>query len=291
MQINDHLGNIKEEYLYLLEFELNPCNLAKFSGIKYVLMQGSNTRARTFAKKLAHKFLDISPNYFEPQSLTVTSRFSIYRIGNMLSVSHGMGNTSILSLLNELTKILHYAGSTQVEYIRIGTSGGIGVTPGSVIITDTAYTPMLNDYYEFPSLDKIVTVPTQFDKNLIKRIYDSQPRGLDFTINIANSIAADDFYLGQARFDGALNPKRDLAYRNQYFEKIRAQGIRNFEMESTSMAAFCNSTQIPATMIAVTLVNRMDGDQISSTPEMLAEFSDRSQLVAINYLLTCDGIN
>ena len=201
-----------------------------------------------------------------------------------------MGTTSVLSLLEELTKILHYAGNSEVEYIRIGTSGGIGVTPGTVIITETAYTPTLTPYYEFASLDKTIAISTCFNNNLVKRINDNQPRGLDFSILVANSIAADDFYLGQGRFDGALQAKHDLAFRDQYFAKARELGIRNFEMESTAMAAFCNSTQIPATMIAVTLVNRLDGDQISATPEMLAEFSERSQSVAINYLLTCNDI-
>jgi uridine phosphorylase len=57
-------------------------------------------------------------------------------------------------------------------------------------------------------------------------------------------------------------------------------------MESSAMGAFCNRAEIPATMIAVTLLNRFKGDQVSATPEQLAEFSDRSQAVVINYLLS-----
>ena len=49
----------------------------------------------------------------------------------------------------------------------------------------------------------------------------------------------------------------------------------------SAMGAFCNRAEIPATMIAVTLLNRFKGDQVSSTPEQLAEFSDRSQSVVI----------
>ena len=42
------------------------------------------------------------------------------------------------------------------------------------------------------------------------------------------------------------------------------------------MGAFCNRAEIPATMIAVTLLNRFKGDQVNATRIVLAEFSDRS---------------
>jgi len=286
MQVNALLDSYHEKYLYLLELELTNEVVKKLSGIRYVLMQGSSTRAKILARKLAEHFLKIKPTYFEPQDITPTSRYKIYRVGNVLSVSHGMGNTSVIALLHDLTKALYYAGSTDVEYIRIGTSGGIGVEPGSVIITQKAYSPNLVDYLPIPSLDKTMNAPTAFDEKLARNIYDAQPRGLNFDVLIANSIAANDFYLGQGRFDGAIAPKYDLEFRSKYFKQIQALGIRNFEMESTGLAAFCNQVQIPATMLAVTLLNRLQGDQVTASTEQLAEFSDRSQLVAINYLNT-----
>ena len=38
------------------------------------------------------------------------------------------------------------------------------------------------------------------------------------------------------------------------------------------------------TMIAVTLLDRMLGDQIIVSPELLAKYADHAQTVAINYL-------
>ncbi len=286
MQINSLLKDLNEKYLYLLELELTNEIIGKFAGIKYVLLQGSNDRAKNLARKLALKFSKILPAFFEPKDITPTSRYKIYRVGNVLSVSHGMGNTSVIALLHDLTKILYYAGNTELEYIRVGTSGGIGVDPGTVVITEKAFMPTLVDYLPLPSLDKNINTSTIFDSRLANEIYKVQPRGLDFQVILANTIAADDFYLGQGRFDGAINPKYDHNFRSEYFEKVRALGIRNFEMESTALAAFCNQVEIPATMLAVTLVNRLVSDQVTATPEELAEFSDRSQLVAINYLNT-----
>lgn len=284
MQINQLLNNLHEKYLYLLELELTPEVINSFAGVHYVLMQGSSNRAKDLARKLAERFMGICPTYFEPQDMIPTSRYKIYRVGNILSVSHGMGNTSIIALLHDLSKILYYAGNMKVEYIRIGTSGGIGVTPGTVIITKKAYMPNLANYLPLPSLDININVPTDFNLELATNIYKAQPRGLEFEVALGNSIAADDFYLGQGRFDGAITPKYDLLFREQYFKKIQELGIRNFEMESTALAAFCNQVQIPATMLAVTLVDRTQGDQVTATSKQLAEFSDRSQQVAINYL-------
>lgn len=38
-------------------------------------------------------------------------------------------------LLNEIFKLLHHAGATDVTFFRIGTSGGLGLEPGSVVVT------------------------------------------------------------------------------------------------------------------------------------------------------------
>jgi uridine phosphorylase len=46
-----------------------------------------------------------------------------------------MGMPSLSILLHEITKLMHYAGATDYCFIRIGTSGGLGVPPGTVVIT------------------------------------------------------------------------------------------------------------------------------------------------------------
>ncbi len=286
MQINPLLNKTPEHDLYLFKLELTPENLDKFRGIRYVIMQGSSKRAAVLAKKLAQSVLNIDNRLFEPINLVNTSNFAVYRVGNILSVSHGMGNVTIDALLNAITKLLHYAGNTDVEYIRVGTSGGIGVEPGTVVITKNAFMPNLEPYYTTYELDKRIDTPTHLDHQLVDRIIAAQPKDLPFPIVVGNSIAADDFYLGQCRYDGAMRARKDTDYRAKFFAKVHELDIRNFEMESTALAAFCNRAQIPATMIAVTLVNRFDGDQIKSTAEQLAEFSDRSQKVIINYMLS-----
>lgn len=49
-----------------------------------------------------------------------------------------MGCPSLSIMLNETIKLLHYAGAKDVTFIRLGTCGGIGVGPGTVIISTGA---------------------------------------------------------------------------------------------------------------------------------------------------------
>ena len=62
-------------------------------------------------------------------------RYSLFQIGPVLAVSHGMGGPSISIMLHEITKLLHYA-SAKAVYLRMGTSGGLGLATGSIVIAN-----------------------------------------------------------------------------------------------------------------------------------------------------------
>lgn len=47
----------------------------------------------------------------------------------LLSFQHGMGIPSISIMLHELIKLLYHAKCSNITIIRIGTSGGIGISP------------------------------------------------------------------------------------------------------------------------------------------------------------------
>lgn len=285
MIINELLKDCSlNSYLYNINLTLSEQQLEQFHGITYVCMQGSPERAKDFARKLAHTLLGLNMTNFEPKNMLKDSAFHCYRVGNILSISHGMGTASMLTLLHNISKVMYFAGNYDIEYLRIGTSGGIGVEAGSVILTDTAYMPNLVPGYKVSALGRDIIYPTGMSVALNNKILAAQPTNLDFKVLSGNSIAADDFYLGQARFDGVLKPRYDVETRRQYFSQIRQLNILNFEMESTALASFCNRAQIPATMIATTLLNRMESDQVTATPETLAIYSNRSHSIALNYL-------
>ena len=62
----------------------------------------------------------------------------MYKVGPVLSVSHGMGVPSLSILLHELIKLMWHAGVEDPIFFRIGTCGGVGLTGGTVVITEEA---------------------------------------------------------------------------------------------------------------------------------------------------------
>lgn len=80
-----------------------------------------------------------------------------------------MGGPSLSILLHELFKLLYHAQCTNVTFFRIGTSGGIGVPPGTVVISNKeAVNERLEPYYELVSWLPLGTVnSTHFTHSLL----------------------------------------------------------------------------------------------------------------------------
>ena len=73
-----------------------------------------------------------------------SDRYAMYKVGPILSVNHGIGCPSMSILLHELIKLVNYAGCKDVTFFRIGTCGGIGIEPGTVVITNESVDGMVN---------------------------------------------------------------------------------------------------------------------------------------------------
>ncbi len=58
----------------------------------------------------------------------------MYKVGPVLCVSHGIGMPSISILLHEVANLLEYAKCKNVVFMRVGTCGGLGLEPGTVVI-------------------------------------------------------------------------------------------------------------------------------------------------------------
>lgn len=72
----------------------------------------------------------------------------MYKVGPVLSISHGMGVPSLSILLHEVIKLMCHAGAKDPVFFRIGTCGGIGLDCGTVVVTDQAVDGLLRDYHE-----------------------------------------------------------------------------------------------------------------------------------------------
>lgn len=277
---NPHIYELDEDFLYHLGLDTTMDLEGMFGDVKFVCMGGSAGRAETFAKKLAFDLnLDIPEEDIQP--LGKTERGSLFKVGPVISMSHGMGMPSMTIFLHEVTKLLEHAGATDVKFIRIGTSGGVGVEPGTVIVADEAVNGKLKAQHEAVVLGSTQTYPTQLDLQMREDILSVAG---DIRTQVGKTMGADDFYEGQGRLDGAFDPGYTEDDKMEFLIRAHDVGVRNIEMEASAFAAFCLRAGIPAALVCAALVNRLDGDQVTSTPEQLAGYSKNAQDLVVRYL-------
>ncbi|MBI5412353.1 uridine phosphorylase [Candidatus Peregrinibacteria bacterium] len=277
---NPHLDELDIDFLYHLGLNTGMDLKNMFSGVKYVCMGGSADRAEALAQKAAEE-LGVAVPEGGVQTIGKTERFSLYRVGPVISCSHGMGMPSMSILLHEMAKLMDYAGCQDVQFIRVGTSGGVGVEPGTVIVAEEGLNGKLQLAFEQVELGETYSYQTRLDRQLAQDILAA--RG-DIRAQLGKTMGTDDFYEGQGRLDGALKPRYTEAQRMAFLRRANEAGVRNIEMEAPAFAAFCLRAGIPAAIVCTTLLNRLEGDQVRSTPEQLAQFSDNAQRVVLRYI-------
>ncbi|MBN3273755.1 UPP1 phosphorylase, partial [Polyodon spathula] len=268
---------MKEDILYHFDLGTSSHDLpAMFGDVKFVCVGGSPWRMKAFIQYIAGELGLGDPNADYPNICAGTDRYSMYKVGPVLSVSHGMGIPSIAIMLHELIKLLYHAKCTNVTVLRIGTSGGIGLEPGTVVITKQSVDALFMPQFEQVILGKTVIRSTDLDEELAQQLLQCSQEIDEFKTVIGNTMCTTDFYEGQARLDGAFcsyTEKEKLSYLKDAYEA----GVRNIEMESSVFAAMCKLSGIRAAVVCVTLLNRLEGDQISSSHDVLVNYQQRPQ--------------
>ncbi|XP_053838970.1 uridine phosphorylase 2 [Vidua macroura] len=274
---NPHLDLMEEDVLYHLDLGTKTHNLpAMFGDIKFVCVGGSPNRMRAFAQFMRRELGLAAAGEDVADICAGSDRYAMYRAGPVLSISHGMGIPSISIMLHELIKLLHHAKCRDVTIIRIGTSGGLGIEAGSVVITDTAVDSSFQPRFEQVVLDDVVVRSTELDKDLAEELLACSRDIPDFPTLIGHTMCTYDFYEGQGRLDGALcsfSSEKKLEYLRRAYEA----GVRNIEMESTAFAALCGLCGLKAAVVCVALLDRLQGDQIRASHEVLWEYQQRPQ--------------
>uniref|UniRef100_A0A8D0HCL3 Uridine phosphorylase n=1 Tax=Sphenodon punctatus TaxID=8508 RepID=A0A8D0HCL3_SPHPU len=237
---NPHLEKMKEDVLYHFALGTGTHDFpALFGDIKFVCVGGSPSRMKAFITYMAGELGMASPGCDYPNICAGTDRYAMYKVGPVLSVSHGMGIPSIAIMLHELIKLLYHSKCSDVTIVRIGTSGGIGLEPGSVVITSQSVDATFKPQFEQVILGKSVIRSTDFDDELAKELMECSKEIEQFSTVIGNTMCTLDFYEGQGRLDGVIcsyTEEEKLQYLNAAYDA----GVRNIEMESSVFAAICN---------------------------------------------------
>merc|ERR1711972_1204267 len=225
---------------------------AKLGDVKFVLMGGPQDRAESWAQRLSKTF------GFPVEPMGSRERYTLFKVGPIMAISHGIGMPSMMIVLHELTKVLHYAGCTDVTYVRIGTSGGIGVTPGTLVVASHGVNGLLECKYETSVLGQRKSFDTVFDVETSQEL-EATAKRMDFPVVIAKTMSTNDYYEEQGRLDGAVEPGYTEEEKFAWLHRVHEGGVRNMEMEAAALAAFCHRTGIRAALICAATAGGLQG--------------------------------
>ncbi|XP_023166040.1 uridine phosphorylase 1-like isoform X2 [Drosophila hydei] len=292
--LNPYIECLNPDILYHLTLDTKTTDFPKvFGDVRFVCLGGTGDRMNKFANfiigeigltlSMAVQLIDISAG---------GHRYALYKAGPVLCASHGIGGPSISILLHELIKLVYHAKCQDPVFFRLGTSGGIGLEPGTVVITTQALDSQLRPAYEVVVHTKPQLWPTTLNQTLAKELSSlSDPCEDGYDTVLGKTLSANDFYVEQSRLDGAFcmyTPQKKMCF----LQQISKMGVANMEMESTAFAAILHQAGIRAAVVCVTIVNRNDGDQIDTPPDVLKQFDLRPQILVARYmrkvLFKCD---
>lgn len=283
---NIHLDSMEEDVLYHLALSNKSHDLKEiFGDVKFVCFGGSPSRMEKFAYYMVDQLkFKLTPGQTLYNISKGSDRYVLYKMGPIISVSHGMGIPSLSILIHEILKLLQHAGCdpSEVVFFRLGTSGGLGLDAGTVVISEAAVDGILRSYMEIPTLGLIIQHPAKLDEALNKELLQISEE-IGCKSELGKTMCTYDFYEGQARLDGAFcdyTEEDKLAF----LKRAHERGVRNIEMESLCFAAMTHRASVKSAVLCVTLLDRLNGDQINTPHDIMEEWQARPQRIVAAYI-------
>ncbi|TMW62091.1 hypothetical protein Poli38472_009584 [Pythium oligandrum] len=290
---NAHIQELAADVLYHLGLTYDKHDdgkLAKlFGDVKFFVTGGSADRMSKFAKHAAEALQIATPYGYEIAPIGSTSRYVIFKVGPILIASHGMGQPSVSILLHEVTKLLEYAGVKDAIYMRMGTCGGVGVAPGTVVLTSEGVNNKMESVHYVDVLDRTVARASICTPEVTEGLSAAASQ-LNYAYAVGKTLTCDDFYEGQGRLDGAIC-EYSLDDKMNFLRKAAGAGVKNIEMEARGFAAFCHRLNIPVGVACVALLNRLEGDQVTSTHETLKGYEERPAEIVLQFIKNKLGLS
>ena len=258
--------------------------LEELRGLRAVIMSGSGDRAREFAQRWSAANGGTKVVAFPKEDRFVTR----YTAG-VLFCSHGMGMPSASIAVQEMMRLVYFlkrgdlAAMDEVFWARVGTSGGVGLPGGTIVVTSEGLMADLKPYRLLQAARGTYWFDGRFPEAtraaILRANEDSGIR-----IVAGKTIATNEFFIEQFRLDGAIRFETTET-KQAFLQWLHDNDVRNIEMEGAMLAGYLNHWGFPSfAMICTVLLDRLDGDQVTSTPAQLHKFSEDSGVVLFNYL-------
>lgn len=258
--------------------------LEHLRGVRAIVMAGSGGRIRQFAERWSAVSRDPDIVSFPKEDRFVT-RYT----GGVLFASHGMGMPSASIAVQELMRMAHFLKRGDLDalddvfWARVGTSGGVGLAGGTVVVSEEGLMPDLKPYRVLQGGRGTHWFDGSFPEQTRADIMAANAEaGVD--VVEGKTIAANEFFLEQFRLDGAIRLETPES-KQEFLQWLHDNGVRNIEMEGAMLAGYLNYWGFTSfAMVCAVLLNRLEGDQVTSTPDQLHRFSEDSGDVLFRYL-------
>jgi len=278
-------GNYPDIY-YHFGVDSNDSILNNFRDVKVIVLAGSGKRIVEFVEKWSK-----SRNNKKIYALPKEERFVTRYCDGVLFASHGMGMPSAAICFQELMRMVYFLKAGDIKemdkifWCRVGTSGGVGVDGGGVIVTTEGLMADLKPYRVLNGGIGEHWFNSTFPQDIAQAIINANKNSW-INVVLGKTVAGNEFFLEQFRLDGAIcleTPETKMAW----LKWIHENGVRNIEMEGAMMAGFLNHWGFSKfAMICSCIVNRLNGDQITATAKELYSYNESAGTVLFNYLET-----
>jgi uridine phosphorylase len=278
------LDGSSEDVYYHFGVASSDLLLTTLRDVRAVVMAGSGSRIKEFAERWSELNAGTEIVAFPKEDRFVTR----YTAG-VLFASHGMGMPSASIALQELMRMVFFLkrgdldAMDEVFWCRVGTSGGVGLPGGTVVVSSEGLMADLRPYRLLNGGTGEYWFDGHFPAESCNAIIAANEH-TDFDIISGKTVAGNEFFLEQFRLDGAIcleTPESKMGW----LSWLQENGVVNIEMEGAMIAGYLNHWGFSKfAMICCTLLNRLEGDQVTASPERLHKFSEDSGVALFNYL-------
>lgn len=248
-----------------------------FQCVRFVLLCGTPSRARDIARRFKST---ATPN------LCRTDRYYLVQpIPTVLVAAHGIGTGSIDVLLHEIYILLTQACAREWCFVRLGSCGGVGVPPGTLVVTRRVVNGGFRPVLRLFVLGKETEFPAELNGGLSERLLSNVQAQDGVECIYGDTLCAETFHIAQGRRDGGFCTF-SKGERMAFLEKCRDSGIVNLEMESLALGAFGTKVNIPTAVVCVVLVDRLEQETPSESEGRLAGYQKRAVDAVVNFVVS-----